>query len=354
MTLNDLGITRGFLLALLPAALGGSLWEALGLPLGWLMGAAVVTGCFAMLNVEVVVPKPLYSFSLASLGAGVGLSITPDVAAAMLGWAPVMVVAGCLGIAAAVLMTPLFARFGRMDRSTAFFSLLPGGVIEMANVGEDHGADRTIVAALHAVRVALVVGLLPLALYVFFPASGDPKQDVALLSWAHLALVILVGVAGGWAAAQLGLPAAWLLGGLIAVGLLSSLGFSSGSMPAYLMATVQVLVGISLGARFRRNHLSSIPRALGAGLAVLLAIMAGMAVAAGLASLVMPISVPTLVLCFSIGGMAEMVLTSKVLGQNVALVAAFQAVRAVLVNACAGVVWRNLVSQSDTSLTPKG
>lgn len=354
MTVSDLGITKGFALALLPAALGGSLWEALGLPLGWLMGAAVVTGFFAMCNVEVVVPKPLYSVSLAALGAGVGLSITPDVAATLLVWAPVMVVAGCLGVGAAVLMTPLLARFGRMERSTAFFSLLPGGVIEMANVGEGHGADRTIVAALHAVRVALVVGLLPLVLYAFFPASGDPVQDVALLSWTHLAMVILVGVAGGWATAQLGLPAAWLLGALIAVGLLSSLGFLSGRMPASLMAGVQVLVGISLGARFRRDRLSSIPRALGTGLLVLLVIMTAMAAAAGLASLVMPISLPTLVLCFSVGGMAEMVLTSKVLGQNVALVAAFQAVRAVLVNACAGVVWRNLVSQSDTSLTPKG
>ncbi len=354
MTLNELGITKGFLLVLLPAALGGSLWEAFGLPLGWLMGAAVVTGCFAMCNVEVVVPKPLYSFSLAALGAGVGLSITPDVAATLLVWVPVMVVAGCLGIAAAVLMTPLLARIGRMERSTAFFSLLPGGIIEMANVGESHGADRTIVAALHAVRVALVVGLLPVVLYAFFPGSSDPIDDVVLLSWAHLALVILVGVAGGWVAAQLGLPAAWLLGALIAVGLLSSLGVSSGRMPASLMACVQVLVGLSLGARFRRDRLSSIPRAIGAGLPVLLAIMAAMASAAGLASLVMPISLPTLVLCFSIGGMAEMVLTSKVLGQNVALVAAFQAVRAVLVNACAGVVWRNLVSQSDTSITPKG
>nr|WP_247744357.1 AbrB family transcriptional regulator [Ruegeria sp. R14_0] len=338
----------------MPAALGGSLWEALGLPLGWLMGAAVVTGCFAMCNVEVVVPKPLYSVSLAALGAGVGLSITPDVAAVLLVWAPVMFVAACLGIAAAVLMTPLLARIGRMDRSTAFFSLLPGGVIEMANVGETHGADRTIVASLHAVRVAMVVGLLPLALYAAFPSSIKTVNDAATLSWSPLALVLLVGVTGGWAATQLGLPAAWLLGALVAVGLLSSLGFSSGRMPAPLMAGVQVLVGVSLGARFRRDRLSSVPRALAVGFPVLLVIMVGMAIAAATASLVTPISLPTLVLCFSIGGMAEMVLTSKVLGQNVALVAAFQAVRAVLVNASAGVVWRTVLSKSNTSLTPKG
>ncbi len=354
MTRYNLGITRGFVLALLPAALGGSLWEALGLPLGWLMGAAVVTGCFAMCNVEVTVPKPLYCLSLAALGSGVGLSITPEVAVELLAWAPVMLVAGCLGVVAAALMAPVLARLGRMDRSTAFFSLLPGGVIEMANVGDSYGADRTIVAALHAVRVALVVGLLPLALYAFFPVSGDPMQEAAYLTLPNLALVMFVGAAGGWTAAQLGLPAAWILGALIAVGLLSSFGLSNGRMPVSLMAVVKVLVGISLGARFRRELMSSIPRALCAGLPVLLVIMVGMAFAAALLGLVIPVSLPTLVLCFSIGGMAEMVLTSKVLGQNVALVAGFQAVRAVLVNACAGVVWRKLVSQSDTSHTPKG
>ena len=354
MTLARLGIAPGFAMALLPAALGGALWEAIGLPLGWLMGAAVVAGGFAAVDVEATVPKPLYRGSLAVLGASVGLAITPDVAAALIRWAPVMVLAGALGLLGAALMAPVLARYGRMERSTAFFSLLPGGVIEMATVGERFGADRTIVSALHAVRVALVVGLLPLGLFLFADAATLEPASAPSLPPVQLALTMMAGLLGGWLGAKAGLPAAWLLGALLMVGLISSFGTLSGRMPEPLLAAVQVLVGLSLGSRFQRSRLSAIPRALAAGAPVLLIIMVGMALAATAASLALPVALATLILCFSIGGMAEMVLTSKALGQNVALVAAFQAVRAVLVNATAGAVWSRLASPTDFSDTPKG
>lgn len=354
MTLGNLGISKGFLLTLAPAALGGALWEALGLPLGWLMGAAVLTGAVAMANVEIKVPKLLYNISLAFLGASVGLAITPDVAALIVVWAPVMVVAAVIGVLAAVLMAPLLARWGRMEHSTAFFSLLPGGVIEMANVGDSHGADRTIIAALHSVRVALVVGVLPLALFAFYDSTDAMAQAIPTLPIFQLLTVFVVGLVGGALAAKSGLPAAWLLGALILVGLVSSFGSFSGRIPEPPLAIVQVLVGMSLGARFKRERLASIPRALAVGLPVLFVIIIGMALAATAVSLALPFSAPTLILCFSIGGMAEMVLTSKALGQNVALVAAFQAVRAVIVNASAGAVWRRIDPHSLMFNPPKG
>lgn len=345
---------KGFVIVLVPAALGGALWEALGLPLGWLMGAAVVTGGFAMTGTEVAVPKPLYNLSLATLGASVGLAVTPDVAAALFVWAPAMIVAAGIGILAAAFISPFLARFGRMERSTAFFSLLPGGVIEMANIGENYGADRVIVAAIHAVRVGLVVGLLPLLLVMFSAAPSAEVLDVPNTALTQLAGALAVGLLGGWLGAKAGVPAAWLLGALIFVAVISSLGGLTGRVPEPLLAAVQVMVGIGLGARFQRSRFAAVPRALAAGFPLILAIMGIMALAAGAASLVMPFALPTLILCFSIGGMAEMVLTSKVLGQNVALVAGFQAVRGVLVNTLAGAVWRRLAPSPNMSDHPKG
>lgn len=354
MNLTDFGIKLGFIKALVPAGIGGALWEAIGLPLGWLMGAAVVAGAFAISGTDVSVPKPLYAVSLASLGASVGLAITPEVAAEMFVWAPIMVLAAATGITAAAAMAPILARLGGMNTSTAFFSLLPGGIVEMANVGERFGADRTIVAALHAMRVGLVVGLLPLVLFAFV---GGPVASVGAsspMTVDHVLISICAGLMGGWLGNRVGLPAAWLLGALIFVGVISSTGHLAGVMPSQLLAAVQVIVGISLGARFQRSKLAGIPRALITGLPVLLVIMAGMALAASIASIFMPFQLPTLVLAFSIGGMAEMVLTSKTLAQNVALVAAFQAVRGVLVNSIAGAVWNRLARFSIFSNNRKG
>ncbi|MBV7395488.1 AbrB family transcriptional regulator [Mameliella sediminis] len=345
---------RGFATALVPAALGGAVWEISGLPLGWLMGAALLTGVFAIRGRQVKLPAALYCPGLAIIGASVGLVITPVVAAQIVAWVPVMIGSAVLGIGAAALFAPVLARRGGISSSTAFFSLLPGGVIEMASIGETHGADSTVIAALHAVRVALVVGLLPLALFFFLPAGEGAFSGVAVLPLGQFVLVLLTGLFGGWLGDRAGLPASWLLGAVIAVGLLTSTGAVAGAMPPPLLASAQVLVGMSLGARFTRQRLANVPRALVAGMPVLLAIMALMALAAALASLLVPQALATLVLCFSIGGMAEMVLTAKALNQNIALVAAFQALRGVTVNTLAATVWRRLSHRFPNSDNSKG
>ncbi|MCT7376689.1 AbrB family transcriptional regulator [Chelativorans salis] len=109
-----------------------------------------------------------------------------------------------------------------------------------------------------------------------------------------------------------------------------------------MIGLAQIIVGLALGARFERQRLASIPRAMAAGLAILALIMAAMAAFAALAGMLMPQDLPSLILAFSIGGMAEMVLTAKVLHRDIALVAAFQTLRGVTVNAVAGAVWQRL------------
>ncbi len=334
--------TRRFLIALAFSTIGGAAWASLGLPLGWLMGAALVTGTLAMSGWSISVHKLPHRAGMVLIGSSVGLTLTPQIATTMLAWLPLMVVAAVLGIAAAGICAPLLARLGRMSTATAYFSLLPGGVIEMARIGEDHGADRTTIAALHAVRVALVVGLLPLVLLGLLPSDAAAASEGATAPWPQLVLALTVGALGGWLGTRVGLPAAWLLGAVLAVGAAAAGGVVGGKVPSEPLAAAQIIVGMALGARFERKRLATIPRAIAAGLPALLGIIVLMAIAAAAAALTTGQSVPSLVLAFSIGGMAEMVLTAKALHQDVALVAAFQAVRGVVVNAAAGTVWRIL------------
>lgn len=322
------------------AAAGGAIWNLSHLPLGWLMGAALVTGVLAMSGVAITVPKRLHIAALVAIGTSVGLSLSPDVMTQIVTWAPLMAVAALLGISMAALMAPLLALFGRMDRATAYFSLLPGGVIEMATIAGHFGADRTTIAVLHAVRVALVVIILPLALFSLF--EHGPSAAVNLdgeSRWTMVLAALAVGVCGGWIGARCHLPASWLLGAVIAVGIATGTGEIQTRFPSGLLALAQIAVGMTLGSRFERNKLAAIPRALAAGVPFLVAILTVMALFAGLCALFIPVDLSTLVLAFGIGGMAEMVLTAKALHQDVALVAAFQAVRGVAANALAGPVW---------------
>ncbi|MEO0401147.1 MAG: AbrB family transcriptional regulator, partial [Pseudomonadota bacterium] len=317
------------------------------LPLAWLMGAAVVTGILSFSGLSVDLPKYLYRPSLAVIGAGVGLTITPTVALEIAQWFPLMAVMGFAGVGLAALLTPLVARKGEMEASTAFFSLMPGGVIEMANIGDPYGADRTTIATLHAIRVALVVGILPLGLFFFFPQNGTAAAVVLL---GPIALLITLGVAllGGWMGMRFKLPAAWLLGALLAVAVLTASGGVNGEISAPLMAVAQVIVGMSLGAKFKRERLRKLPRAMAVGGSALLVIIMIMAAIGIFFSRFLPMDAPTMVLAFSIGGLAEMVLTARALELDMAMVAAFQSIRAVLVNSFAGLIWNRLSPHFNT------
>lgn len=331
---------RGFLPALLPSAFCGWILDTAGVPLGWLMGAAMVTAAIAMSARQISVPKPFQAASQIAVGAVVGLSITPEVAAEILAWAPAMLSVALVGMACATTLAPLLARWGRMKRSTAYFSLLPAGVFEMASIGESHGANPAIISALHSLRVALVVVILPLVLLAFSRGTQIVQTEQPVLPAQTLIAVLAIGTIGGFGARRLNLAAAWLLGALVVIATTTAIGVFSGRFPGWLMPIAQIMFGMTLGARFNRNALAAIPRALAAGIPAVLAMIAIMAVLAGFAGLLMPHPLPTLVLSFSIGGMTEMILTAEALNQNVALIAAFQALRVVIVNAMASIIWR--------------
>jgi len=325
------------------AAFGGWLASSAGLPLGWLLGAAFVAGAVALSGVTVVAPKSLSNAGLVVIGAAVGLSVTPDVASHLAVWAPAMVAAAALGVALAALATRLLASWARIDPATAFFALLPGGVFEMATIAEKHGGDRLTIAVLHALRVGMIVLAFPLLLTAL-DAYGD-APSVALATppdAAGFGLLIAVAAAAGWLANRLGLAAGWLIGPMLAAAALSVGEAPVGGVPSAALIAAQIVVGVALGARFKRESLRAIPRAAGIGALVLFGIGAALAGAAFIVSLSFDEPFGTLALCFATGGMAEMVLTAKALSQNAALVAAFHAVRALLVNAFAGALWRRL------------
>ncbi|QFU02884.1 Putative ammonia monooxygenase [Halomonas sp. THAF5a] len=329
------------------ALVGGGVWNALGLPLGWLLGAAIATGIWAGIGRPARAPKPIQRTGLLVVGASVGLWITPEVARQLLGWLPVMLASAALGVALAILVTPLYARLSGLDKATAYFCLLPGGVIEMAEIGEGYRANRAAIAALHATRVGLIVTLLPAALFVISatpsmtPAeAAQPPLDMVTLA---ALLVLCAAVSGG--AGRLRMPSAWFLTPLVvAGGLAGSQVLPSAPIPQEILVIAQVVVGFNLGAKFQQATLRMLPKAIATGVPVLMLIglvaaMAALAVTGVSSSGESP---ATLVLGFSVGGMAEMTLTAQALGQNAALVAGFHAIRALSVNLFAGPLWGRL------------
>jgi membrane AbrB-like protein len=157
------GSTTGWLLTLGVAAAGALLAERFRMPGGRLLGPMVLG---AAVSVAVPggfdAPPVLRELAFAVIGLQVGLRFTADTArqvgtlivpvlAGILG-----MVLGCFGLAAAV------AASTSIPLADAYLATTPGGLIAVAAVALDTGADVTFVVAEQTLRLVVMVAVAPL------------------------------------------------------------------------------------------------------------------------------------------------------------------------------------------------
>lgn len=328
-------------LAAAPAAAGGG-WAAsqAGLPLAWLTGATLVTVTLSLAAGSIAVPRVLYRAGQTVVGVSVGLTVTSDILG-RIGWHVALIpLAAALSILIGTAIAPVLARVGRLSPATAHFSMMPAGISEMAELAGRHGADVGAVATLHTLRVMLVVFLIPPLVYALHRgdlmavARGTGAWDAAL------AIALAAGLAGGFLGLLVRLPSSFMLGPMLTVALLSGSGLVHGGEPKLLLAGAQVVLGLTLGARLRRDMLARLPRAIAAGMPALMAHSAAMAGLGSLIALASGSDPITMILCFATGGSAEMVLTARAVAADAALVAAYQLSRGFSGNAMAEMLFR--------------
>lgn len=326
------------LLAALAAALAA---DRAGVPLAFVIGPLIATAGFAVAGRPVFAPVAGRKAGQLVIGAGIGLKITLSIVMATALWVPLMVAAGLAAVVLAGLAAAPMAAAARIDRRTAFFCMLPGGLSEMANVGASVGAASEPVALTQAIRVALVVLLMPPVVMALGVDAGLAVGALAPpLSAPHTLVVLALAPLGVLGMRAAGVNNPWILGSILSAGVLSTAGVLQGAMPAPLFHAGQFVLGITIGARFSRDSLRRLPRVAVVAVAALTAFASAlMLMAAGLSHLA-PFDFATLALATSPGGMVEMAVTAQVLHLDVAMVTTFHLVRAVLMNGFALHYWR--------------
>ncbi|WP_299841612.1 AbrB family transcriptional regulator [uncultured Jannaschia sp.] len=339
----------GLLASAAMSTFGGWVAFQFGLPLAWLIGSALVCAGLSLSLGAPTVPRRLYRGGQVVVGVSVGLTVDASVFDRIgLHLYLVPLIAG-ISILLGRAMVPLLVRAGNIDRSTAFFALVPAGISEMADLAQTKGADTGVVTTLHAARVFLVVCILPVVIYHLgdpvLLAAGRPQGVWDLPLLLALAAGTASAVAGNW----LGLPSAFIVGSMVGVAALSAVGALSASEPTPLLAAAQVILGLSLGARFRRATVRRLPRALTAGMAVL--VLNGLVMAmVGLSLAAMfGLDPSTMLLSSATGGTAEMVLTAQAVAVDAALVALYQVMRGLGGNLMAGRIHAWTVTGPDCS-----
>jgi membrane AbrB-like protein len=310
------------------------------LPLAWVLGPLVAAAAIGIAGMRLPAPAITRRCGQMIIGSTVGLSMTGTVVAGLLEWLPLMIFTALFSVFVSASFSTLLARFGGVDGKTAFFSVLPGGLSEMGNIGATIGARMEPIALLQALRVAVVVLLIP-SLLVAHGLYQAPLP-VADLEPAFIALALAASLGGALLthAARFNNP--WMIGALIGTGLLTAFDVTQGKMPHLVFVVGQVLIGYNIGTRFKRDALKKLPRVAVIGIVTILAMVAVMALYALVLARVVSLDLAVAILSSSPGGTAEMAATAQILHLPIALITAFHITRAVLVNGFATYYWHGL------------
>ena len=327
---------------------GGLIADVLGVPLGWLIGSMVATAALCCLRARAGVPVGLRYAGQLAIGLSAGLSFTPALVAHVLTFAPYLVPAVVASIAIGIALSGLLVRFGGLDRTTAFFASMPGGVAEMSNLAERNGGEVAPVAVAQTLRIFLAVLTIPLLARWLGQHGRAPDLAPALLL-APGAMVAMVAAAmlTSHGLSRLRVPNAWLLGAM-AVGAVVALATGIRfHVQGPVLAIAQILIGTSLGARLRRDAIRGQARLVPITIATTGLLLAGNLALGAAMALLTGTGLTTMTLSTAPGGLAEMSLTAVALKADVSLVTAFHLARTLIVALASVPLHASLARRSD-------
>lgn len=315
------------------ACLGGAVFNALNLPLPWMLGAMAATGSVTLMRVETNMDVRLRTVMIIVLGVLLGSAFSPEILERAALW-PITLVSLAGYVLLSTVAGYLYFRLAGFEPKTAFFSGVPGGLNEMVTLTGAMGGDERQVSVAHTTRIFLVVMILPFLFRLiedFDPGLRTFSADGAPLTAADIGLLTGSAVAGLYIARFLRLPAPHLAGPMVASAAVHLLGLTHAAPPVILVAAAQVLLGASVGARFAGLTYRDLGRILRlGGLATLILLTITGVFAVGLNALT-GIPFESIVLAFSPGGLTEMSLVALALNVDTAFVATHHIVRITVV-----------------------
>jgi len=327
------------------SVLGAMVAIRLAIPLPWLLGPLFTVAFLRLLSAPVSTYRPLRNVGQWIIGVTLGLYFSPEIARLVIEHWLFIVLGVVIAMALAVYGTWLLCKVGNVDVRTAWFAAAIGGASEMSVLAEKYGARVDLVASAHSLRVLAVVSIIPFA----FDAFGLRGLDAELLLTAdidlrELLIVFVLATAVGALFYWRGVASAWVIGPLFAAAVLTVLDISSTSMPIWIVNLGQLLLGWSLGDRYRQEFFKSAPRFL---TAVGIYTLSAMVITTAVGLLISPLSslpLATIWLGLAPGGFAEMAITAKVLMLGVPMVTAFQVSRMTFVVLSTGWLYQRVIA----------
>lgn len=326
---------RQFFLAICIGLAGALIFVYLKAPLPWMLGAMTASTIAALAGARISAPTVVRMPMVLIVGVMVGATFSPEILGRFLEWWQTIVILLLLSIVLGALCTIYLHVFSGFDLSTAYFSAMPGGLIEMVTLAEEHKGDIRTVALVHSVRILVIVFCVPITVRliegVAAGSSGVLRFSVVDMSVVDLLWIFGTGIAGIVVGRLLMMPAAYLLGPLTASAVVHAAGISEFKLPAEFLYLAQLVIGTSVGCRFVGVASATVFRIIRVAFGMTLIFLAVTALFAWLASRLSDYGFVPLFLAYAPGGLPEMSLVAIALHIEVAFVAFHHIVRLFMV-----------------------
>ena len=320
------------LTTLIIATAAGGLANWINMPLPWMLGPLFACAGLSLLGYRVEFVPMGRELGQVAVGLAVGMRFTPAVLATTLSLLPHMVVATLYVVLFTSAAALLHAFIGNIDHKTAFFATAAGGMADMAVVAEERGGDPTAVSITHAIRVASVVSIVPFLVFAFgeqgrvADATAGASDNLLLIG-----LALVLAYAAALFFKRTPLPNPWLVGPIFLGTVLGASGLLLVHVPWILIVIAQILIGIWLGCRFRREIVATLPRVALSALAVSVFMIVAAALGAAVLTAMSDLPFTTSFLALAPAAVTEMVITAQAMNIDAQIVTAFHVMRIAVV-----------------------
>ena len=307
---------------------GAWLADRLGAPIAVLTGPAALVSIAALLGVRTGIDDIVRNLTFLLIGVSIGSGVDTSATQTMLRWPLVFVVLGGMLWATLWLCSRVLERGFGMVRRSAYLAAAPGHLSFVVSLSSALELDTTRIVVIQSVRLlALTLTVPVIALFMGY----DLPQQIMLqgpdLAGHHLGILLALGLCAGFILDRLGLPAAFLIGGMVVSSIGHGAGLTPGVMHPWLTFLGLMTVGTLIGARFNGITGQALAQSLAAGLIATAVTTAAAVLAALPVAWALGFDPAHVLVAFAPGGLETMIAMGLTIGADPGFVAACHVAR---------------------------
>lgn len=229
---------------------GSALASYMGIPAAPLIGSTIAVTIASLLKFGPRIPDPLRNLSFAVIGGTLGAGVTPDFYQDVLRFPASIAGLAVTMIVIMFVCSLALTRILKQTRETSILSTSPGALSYSLALALERNLDVRTIMVLQSIRLFLITMLMPPLLTLFGVMNGQPAAAAAVLGLQASATVLGLSAVAGVLLQRLGIPAAWLIAGLIVSAAMHGSGLVTGRFAESVTFAGFTIAGAVIGSRF--------------------------------------------------------------------------------------------------------